>query len=152
MRVLLDTNVLISYLLTPRRDNPILTILQGAFSGKFVLLMPALLLEELARALRRKRYLAERITEEEMHEFMDLLLVVSETIPLISEAIPAVTRDAKDDYLLAYALVGQADYLVTGDKDLLSLSQFENLKLLSPAAFLRLLENSQRAPGEHPES
>lgn len=147
MRVLLDTNVLISYLLTPRRDSPILAILQGAFSGKFVLLMPAQLLEELAKVLSKKRYLAERINQEEMEEFVDLLLDVAEIIPLISEAIPAVTRDPKDDFLLAYAMVGQADFLVTGDADLLSMSQVENLKLLSPADFLRVLENSQHAPG-----
>lgn len=51
-----------------------------------------------------------------------------------------ITRDAKDDYLLACALLGRANYLVTGDKDLLTLAgQVKGLTILSSAQFADLL-------------
>ncbi len=68
---------------------------------------------------------------------------VSEIIPEINEPIPKVTRDWKDDYLLAYALVGQADYLVTGDNDLLVLQQVGNLSIVSPQEFLKTLQSER---------
>ncbi len=55
----------------------------------------------------------------------------------------AVTRDPKDDYLLAYALVGKADYLVTGDEDLLELEQVDALKIVTAREFLTVLETVQ---------
>ena len=67
--------------------------------------------------------------------------MIAELIPPISSGgssktvLPVVTRDAKDDYLLAYALVGQADYLVTGDEDLLVLQEIEGLKIVNPTQF-----------------
>jgi hypothetical protein len=51
-----------------------------------------------------------------------------------------VTRDPKDDYLIAYALVGAADYRVTGDRDLLVLGQVDDVKIVTPRAFATLLE------------
>lgn len=60
----------------------------------------------------------------------------------IEESIPAVTRDPKDDYLLAYALVGKADYLVTGDKDLLVLqAEIPDFEIVSPRQFSEILSS-----------
>lgn len=56
--------------------------------------------------------------------------------------IPRITRDLKDDYLLAYAVVGEADYLVTGDKDLLVLEKIGEVAIVSPADFAKLLTRS----------
>jgi predicted nucleic acid-binding protein len=50
-----------------------------------------------------------------------------------------VGRDVKDDYLLAYAVVGDADYLVTGDEDLLVVGKIGSVNITSPSAFLELL-------------
>jgi predicted nucleic acid-binding protein len=50
------------------------------------------------------------------------------------------SRDPKDDYLIAYALIYQADYLVTGDKDLLVLGKVEELEIVRPAEMRKLLE------------
>ena len=144
MRVLLDANILISYLLTPRQTSPILEIVNRGLLGEFVLLFPEDLLEELKRKAQEKKYLAERITPEELGRLVDSLSHVSEPIPKISEPIPAVTRDPKDDYLLAYALVGRADYLVTGDGDLLVLGTAGHLAIVSAREFVRLLRERGR--------
>ena len=75
-----------------------------------------------------------------MKEFVAILSAVSETVTKITEKIPAVTRDPKDDYLLAYGLVGEADYLVTGDEDLLVLRQVEDVRIVTASQFWEVLE------------
>jgi uncharacterized protein len=134
MRVLLDTNILISYLLSPK-NSLVATIVEAGILGEFELLLPEDLLDELVAKVTTKNYLADRILPEEMRELVGILGEVCVTIPGITFRIPAVTRDPKDDYLLAYALVGQADYLVTGDKDLLVLGQVEDTKIVTARDF-----------------
>ena len=139
MRVLLDTNILISYLLNPRRESAATQIIRLGVLGKFVQLFPEELLEELARKAAQKKYLAERINPQELKDLVGILSRESEIIPKITEEIPAVSRDPKDDYLLAYALVGQADYLVTGDKDLLVLERVGTVTIATPRQFWQLV-------------
>ena len=98
---------------------------------------------ELSRKIVSKSYLAERITAENAASFIQALTDVAEAIAPIVERMPEVGRDRKDDYLLAYALVGEADYLATGDKDLLVLRQVGGAKIVSPAEFARILEEAR---------
>jgi len=67
------------------------------------------------------------------------VLIAAELVPEIEETVPALVRDPKDDYLLAHALVARADYLVTGDKDLLVLNPVGDLQILSPTQFTLIL-------------
>lgn len=145
MRVLLDTNIFISFLLSPRRDSPSTTIVRASILGKFVLLLPEGLLVELAARVRTKPYLAQRIPSEDVDELVQILSTIAEPIPPIEWPIPAVTRDPKDDYLIAYALVGSADYLVTGDRDLLTLGQVDHVNIVTAREFATLLGDD---PGE----
>jgi putative PIN family toxin of toxin-antitoxin system len=142
MRVLLDANILISFLLIPHKQSPIYQVVTAGLRGEFVILLAGQLLEELARKAQGKKYLADRVTPQELKKFVRLVSELSETIPVIKEEIPAVTRDPKDDYLLAYALVGEADYLVTGDKDLLVLEQVDKVKIVTPREFITILKQS----------
>jgi len=142
MRVLLDTNVLISHLLTPATISPVGTIMEELAQEAFVLLVPPDLLVELERVATRKPHLAKRIRPDQLARLRDTLLAVGELLPGIEEPFPAVTRDRKDDYLLTYAFVGAADYLVTGDNDLLVLRKIGHLIILSPAAFAELIAHN----------
>ena len=140
-RVLIDTNVLISYLLQPDAPGAVQAILRAFLEGHFTLLVPGALLQELLVTVRGKRRLVKRIPPEELTTFIAVLEEFGEEVGEISDPIPMVTRDPKDDYLLAYALVGEADYLVTGDKDLLELQgQITGLEILTPAQFIDVLE------------
>jgi putative PIN family toxin of toxin-antitoxin system len=138
MRVLLDTNVLISYLLAPAGDSPVVDVVEGGIFGRYALLLPQDLLEELVPKTRSKPYLAERIAPEQVQALVELLADVAEVIPRITQPIPAIGRDRSDDYLLAYAVVGRADYLVTGDRDLLVLGQVAETRIVSPSTFAAL--------------
>jgi len=139
MRVLLDTNILISYLLVRRDDSPIPAIIEAAVRGAYLLLLPQETVSELSQRVASKPYLRERIKNDELHQLLAILRPLSEVIPRIAR-FPAITRDAKDDYLLAYAVVGQADYLVTGDRDLLVLEEVQGVRIVTPRVFLSALE------------
>ncbi len=136
MRVLLDANILISYLLNKRADSPVTRVVEAGILGEFTLLLPEELVEEFTTKIPDKPYLAKRITTSEMVQFVAILSAHSETIPTITQTIPAVTRDPKDDYLLAYAVVGGADFLVTGDEDLLVLKQVQGVAICRPSEFV----------------
>ena len=136
MRVLLDANILISYLLNRREDSPITRVVEAGILGEFTLLLPEALMKEFSAKVSDKPYLAKRITTSEMKQFAAILSAHSETIPIIRETIPAVARDPKDDYLLAYAVVGKADFLVTGDEDLLELQHVQGVHICRPREFV----------------
>lgn len=140
MRVLVDTNVLISFLLSPGEGGAIRLIFRAFLNDQFTLLLPEWLLNELIASVRDKPRLAKRISAEQLNRFTALLIESAEQVAEIATPIPAVTRDPDDDYVLAYALVGTADYLVTGDKDLLALrGQVAGLEIVTPAQFSELL-------------
>ena len=138
MRVLLDANIFISYLLNPDKEGAIRKIIHAAVLGDFTLLLPEALLDEFVSKIPQKPYLADRISAAELGTLVEILKAVGEIIPIIKEEIPAVTRDPKDDYLLAYAVVGEADYLVTGDEDLLILQQAGEVKIVNPRHFAKI--------------
>ena len=140
MRVLLDANTLISFLLHPERSSPVTAVVREGILGHFTLLVPERLLEELEARVADKPYLAERIDREDLEELVAILRQTAEMLPEIEEPVPAVVRDQKDDYLIAHAVMGQADYLVTGDDDLLSLGRIDAIRILSPRQFWDLLK------------
>jgi len=86
-----------------------------------VLVVPDDLLEELEDTVTRNPSLARRILLDDARALIDVLRTVGEAIVYRAEPPPRVTRDPKDDYLIATALEGDADFLLSGDADLLSL-------------------------------
>ena len=136
MRACVDTNILISYLLSPLSVNPPARLIRGALRGEFSLVIAETTLSELKQKVQSKRYLVDRISAEFIDQFVDTLRVVSEIFPLPPEPLPRVVRDSRDDLLLAPAVLEQVDYLVTGDKDLLVLAAIKHIRIVDPADFL----------------
>lgn len=139
MRVLLDTNILISALLSPDHQGTIQTLVAQLFQGAFTLLLPEDVVEEFATTVIRKKHLARTFTVQSLEVALTALLAVAEIVPKIRDEIPKIGRDAKDDYLLAYATFGLADYLVTGDADLLVLRQVGDVAIVTPSQLLALV-------------
>jgi putative PIN family toxin of toxin-antitoxin system len=141
MRVLVDTNVLISFLLNPVESGAIRAIFRALVEDQFTLLLPEWLLNEMTITALTKPRLASRIPVVRLNNFVALLREAAEPVAEIDTPIPAVTRDPDDDYVLAYALVGAADYLVTGDKDLLALQGLvTGVEIVTPAQFVEILQ------------
>ncbi len=139
MRVLCDSNIFISYLLQSQADSPIRQVMDAAMRGAFTLLLPGALLDEFVARIGSKPYLSTRIRSQELDAAVTVWRAIGETIPAIHAPIPAVTRDPKDDYLLAYAVVGRADFLVTGDSDLLILDRVGALRIVTAGELVEIL-------------
>jgi putative PIN family toxin of toxin-antitoxin system len=138
VRACIDTNILISYLLGPGSVQPPSQVVRSAYSGTYSLVIVETTLHELRQKVTSKSYLVERIADQELQEFVRDLREVAEVIPQPSR-IPAVTRDRKDDYLVAPAVLEQVDFIVTGDKDLLEIGDIAGVLIVSPARFVRIL-------------
>jgi len=139
VRVVLDANVLISFLLSKSNPNPANQIIASAVSGRFTLLVNDQLLHELASRVAKKPYLAQRIRAGALARFLALLDEIAETVDLPGTAHPSIVRDPDDDYLIALAVAGRADILVTGDHDLLVIADLTPFRILSLRAFANLL-------------
>lgn len=146
MRVLIDTNVLISTLLSRSQSySSVDRLMIAAIRGDFVLLVSEEVLDEFRRARASKPFLRERILQEEMDEFIALVRGVAQVISRQSEFPPAILRDPRDDFLLVAAAIADADYLVTGDRDLLDIGEhLTQPRICSAAEFLELLSADER--------
>ena len=140
IRVVFDTNLLVSYLLTHR--PPIATLIDHLLAREdFVLITAPVLLDELDRVLcyaKLQRY----YTEAERRRFVALLLVLSEVADP-PESIPRICRDPADDQVIACAVAGGVDAIVSGDRDLLALKQVGKIPILSAKQFLDLLGHAE---------
>ncbi len=148
MRVLVDANIYISYLLIPFGDRDPNVIVEEALAGAYVPLLVPELVDELHRKVRDKRYLAERITGHALDRFVIALGVFAETLPPLGASPPAVGRDRKDDYLFAHAAIARADFIASGDNDVVSVGQVEGVGILSTAEFARMLRAIRAAMQE----
>jgi uncharacterized protein len=119
-RIVLDTNLLVSGLIVPH-GLPHRLIAEWR-QGTFRLLVTDAILAEYAAVLGRPRF-AEKygLTPAVVAALLRRMRVQGERI-LPMEMVPVAVRDVKDIHLLVAALGGNADYLVTGDDDLLILN------------------------------
>jgi putative PIN family toxin of toxin-antitoxin system len=134
MRVVLDTNILVSALISPV-GHPA-AIYDAWEDGKFTLLTCAEQLDELRATLRKPR-VAALIKPHKAGRLVNQIKKLAEEIG----ALPRVKRsaDPSDDFLLALSEAGKADYLVTGDKGgLLSLDRHKATQIVSAANFAAL--------------
>lgn len=135
MRVVLDTNILVSALMIPTGSPA--AIYRGWQEGQFTLLTCAAHLDEL-RATLRKPAIAARIKPYNAGGLVNEIKKLAENV----DELPRVRRsaDPDDDFLLALSEAGSADYLVTGDKSgLLALRRHKGTRIVSARAFAALL-------------
>jgi putative PIN family toxin of toxin-antitoxin system len=139
IRAVFDTNVLVSYLLTHR--PPIATLIDRHLTQEDIVLVTAPeLLEELDRILQYPK-LQRYYTEEERTRFVALLMALSEVVEL-PETIPRICRDPDDDQVIACAVAGGDDVIVSGDRDLLVLKQVGDIPILVTHELVHLVERS----------
>jgi putative PIN family toxin of toxin-antitoxin system len=133
VRAVLDPNVVISGLLSPRGAPA--AVLEAVGRGEFELVVSPALLDELARALAYPK-LRRHISEQEAAGVVHWLSGSATNVDDTDEAPPLRSADPGDDYLIALAS-DQRAALVSGDRHLLELA--EQIPVFSPRDFLALL-------------
>ena len=126
MKVIFDTNVLLSSLLFPGFSTKVYdfcAVSYNIFSSDW-------LLDELVGKLTGKF----KLTDEQAEEYLDLLKERMAVVHPFNE-LPDACRDADDNHVLQLADYIQADCIITGDKDLLILERYQGTQILSPRQF-----------------
>lgn len=133
LKVVIDTNILVSILKGSRGLSSIYT----AFKlGRFKLVISTGVLEELAAVLYRPRL---QIDPTDIEELFRLIKMKAIRVKLGTQFIKAC-RDLKDNFILELAIESKADFIVTGDKDLLTLKSFRGIPIVKPREFLTHLK------------
>ena len=135
MRVVFDTNVLVSALLF-ERSVPAQAMFAAMDAGE--ILLSETLVNEINEILQRKKF--ERYISAEQREEFLIALVQSAELVEITETITAC-RDPKDNHILELAVSGGAQVIVTGDSDLLVLNPFQEIQILPPRDFLSIISS-----------
>jgi uncharacterized protein len=126
MRIVLDTNVLIASLISRGKCYSLVEYcleVHEIISSTFIL-------DELSEKLQKK-------FKYDNNEVIEALSIFRAKMEIVnpSKLNQQVCRDIDDDWVLATALVGKAQCIVTGDKDLLVITQFEKIDIISPVDF-----------------
>jgi len=139
LRVVLDTNVFVSSLLV--KEGPAARVLDTWRARRYLLIASPELIAEIASTLRypriRRRY---RITENHVQALLDLLEADSVMVPGTADVSGSVPDDPDDEMVLACAVDGGADMIVSGDRHLLTLGEFKGIEIASVRKFVERLQ------------
>ncbi|MCG2686317.1 putative toxin-antitoxin system toxin component, PIN family [Candidatus Parcubacteria bacterium] len=126
LRIVVDTNVFVSAFIWGGRPK---RVIKKWLGGKFILLLSPFLLSEIILVLKRFDF-----SQGDLQKIRHIL--ENNSLKFLPEGKVKVCRDEKDNQVLDLCLAGQADFLVTGDKDLLTLKKFRRTQILSPKELL----------------
>ena len=138
-RLVLDTNVLLSALMSPA--SPSAGILSVWRDRKVTVLTAAERIDEITRVTRYPRIRAllhPALAGRLVNRLRDVATVV-ENLPIVDRS-----PDPDDNYLLAIAERGEAQFPVTGDKPLLGLKRHKSTRIVTPAVLLQLLKEGSK--------
>lgn len=133
MIVVFDTNVYISAIIT---EGLCSRLLKRARKGEFSLISCPCIVDEIKKVLSEK-------FEASAEEILSALDVINESVSKMvnpDKVVSSICKDKEDDRIIACAFKAKADYLVTGDADLLEIRQYKNIKIISPRDFEMLFE------------
>lgn len=136
VRVIVDTNIWISFLIG-RKLSRLMAVLTHP---EIQLVFSKESLEELYCVTQRKKFAKYFSASGRVDEFMVYLQTIGKVYELPHD-IPPRCRDVKDDYLLELAIQADADFLITGDNDLLVIAKLEQCRIVSILEFELLWSN-----------
>jgi putative PIN family toxin of toxin-antitoxin system len=134
MRIVLDANVIVAAFATRGLCESVMEVCLSEHE----IVLSEQLLDEILRSLLQKIRLPSGVVDgigELLREHANML----NPIPIAL----SVCRDPDDIKVLSLAVASKADYIVTGDKDLLVLKKFEDIPILSPRSFSDMLHKTE---------
>lgn len=133
LKVVVDTNIFISALLGSEKSK---FIIEKFINGEIDIIITEEIFLEIVETLKDKKF-SEVINKEDLKNLIELLKIDA-TWVIPKEKIDAC-RDAKDNIILECAISGNADFIITGDNDLLSLKKFKKISIINPLKFYKKL-------------
>jgi len=133
LKVVIDTNVFVSGVLT-ERGNPSIVVKAWKRIQKYQLLVTEEIIQEVLRVLKRLNVNLDIVTDWDKSIRKNAITVVPH------RKIEAIKEDPADNKFLECAVESHADYIVTGDRHLKMLNQFEGIKIVSVNDFLDILK------------
>jgi uncharacterized protein len=131
LRVAIDTNVLVSAIIdNGKHRSLLLKLLQ-----EHTVLLSSMILAELADVITRDNF---AITDSEVNRFLSSLTKISKIIQ-DKPRFKIIIEDPDDDVILNAAYNGKADYIITGDKNLLTWKKFKSIKIINVPELLEVL-------------
>ena len=131
IRVTPDTNVLISGLFYDSNER---AVLQAAIKGPVRLVLSMEIIDELIRVLEKKFKVDPALARDyvlRLNEFFDIVTPRKLSGTLV--------RDREDAKIIECAYYGHSDYIVSGDRDFLSLKRYQHTKIVSPSELARIV-------------
>jgi len=132
IRVVIDTNIWIGFLI-----GKALSGLSEALNDRIRILFSEELFDELVEVLQRPKF-KKYFSQNDIMELISLIHLITERIE-IKERFEDC-RDPKDNFLLDLCVSGNADYLITGDDDLLALNPFRGVEIINYRNFREILQ------------
>lgn len=134
--MLIDTNVWLSYLLTPAKPRTITLVVSTCFlRDEIDTIVPRKQLDKFTAKVATKSYFRTHIPHAAIENFLKQMAAMTKIFPPLEE-VTAYSCDPKDDYLVKYGVVNEADYLITGDLDLIVLGRVGTLQIVKPSEFV----------------
>lgn len=138
MRVVFDTNVLISALITTGKPKE---LFHKAAQGQIQLIISKSILKEFSQISKDPR-IRKYASEDDVIAFLRIIDKVAK-ITNVTSQFKAIKEDPDDDVVVRTAFDGKADYIVSGDKHLLSLGAFRKIRILTVEEMLTLLKEEK---------
>lgn len=132
-KVLLDTNILISALGWNGKPRQ---IFQECINGRLELVTSPEQIAELCRVMNYPKF---NFTEYQKDTFVSIILEIASMVEITGK-VKVIEEDPDDDVILEIAVIGNADYLVSGDPHLLNLKKFTSVRIVSAAEFLEITQ------------
>lgn len=145
VKVFVDTNILISYLLGSGRNSAVSIAFRAGLQGNFDVVVSQEILDELARSVQTKPYLRSRIFQSDLVAFLHLVAETAEIRDSIDTESLELSRDMFDNFVLMQAIAADVDLILTGDQDLLVLDTIGHIRIVNPNDFLALLAGAEES-------
>jgi len=137
LRVVLDTNVLVSVLIMLGKPRELLSIVARR---EATLVLSREILNEFMKVVKRRKFTGY-VAEEQIERFVENIERIAEFIE--PESHLEVVDDPKDDIVINTAIDGRADLIISGDHHLLSLKEFRGIKIVSVEEAVRKLKKKR---------
>ncbi|MDD2921277.1 MAG: putative toxin-antitoxin system toxin component, PIN family [Anaerolineales bacterium] len=139
IRAVLDTNVFISAALSKSATSPTRETLERWKRGEFILLICTPLAEEIAEKLKDRN-----IDEDKTVDLIETLVTLADWVEVPPDKIESLLSDPDDNVIVACAVEGKANYLVTYDPHFDSLNgEYQGIKILKAIPFLEILRKDE---------